>query len=231
MLSPAEKIVRFAALRRAWAEPVARATDLPRAHWAEGLPVFDTWGGLPTAQLTELIAPTEVATGAQTLLTATLAAVGRGQAFAALVDPADSFDPASAEGPLGHLLWVRPPSPTVALQAADTLLRDSNFSLVILDFRTPLMDGHLRRTPPALWYRWQRVVVESGVTVICLTARPQVVSARLRLRLNPWKKDLCELVADWSRPRSQWAAAMLLAEALRAPSLTPAAALAGALSA
>ena len=93
-------------------------------------------GGLPKGAITELISP-RVSAGSASLIHALLEAAHRNRYFVALIDGRDSFDP-SASGGLGNawlhsLLWVRCTKTLDAIKAADLLLRDGNFPLVIVD--------------------------------------------------------------------------------------------------
>src|ERR1700674_5230006 len=95
-------------------------------------------GGLPKGAITELISP-QVSAGSASLIHALIQAQ-RGAVVpvvprsVALIDARDSFDPQ----PLGnaclhHLLWVRCNKAFEAIKAADLLLRDGNFTLLIVD--------------------------------------------------------------------------------------------------
>src|SRR6266705_692856 len=90
-------------------------------------------GGFPQGGITEIISP-HVSAGSASLICALLQTAQRNGYFLALIDGHDSFDP----HPLGnaclrHLLWVRCTSTFDAIKAADLLLRDGNFPLVIVD--------------------------------------------------------------------------------------------------
>ena len=68
------------------------------------------------------------------LLRALLRQSHRARQWMALIDGRDSFDPAGVEAPvLSRLFWVRCQTAEEALKAADLLLRDRNFPLVVLD--------------------------------------------------------------------------------------------------
>src|SRR5437588_8524007 len=91
-------------------------------------------GGLPKSAITELIAP-KASAGSASLIHALLRSAQRDQHFIALIDGSDSFDPGSSDNSaLQHLLWVRCRKAFDAIKAADFLLRDGNFPVVIVDF-------------------------------------------------------------------------------------------------
>ena len=111
----------------------------------------------------------------------------------ALIDGRDSFDPQ----PLGnaylrHLLWVRCNKVFEAVKAADLLLRDGNFPLVIVDLvLNPLEE--LRKIPPTSWYRLQRLVEATSTAGLILTRQGMVSSAQLKIVLeNSWTMESFE---------------------------------------
>jgi hypothetical protein len=120
------------------------------------------------------------------LIQALLRGAYRDRYFLALIDGRDSFDPQ----PLGNiclrnLLWVRCTQAIEAVKAADLLLRDGNFPLVILDL---ILAPELRKIPPTSWYRLQRLVEPAPTAFLILTRRSIVSSAQLKLTLeNSWK--------------------------------------------
>jgi len=94
-----------------------------------------------------------------------------------------SVDP----GVLRHLLWIRCQKVTEAIKAADFLLRDGNFPVVILDLVLNPAE-ELRRIPASNWYRLQRLV-ESILTAFVVMSRHNMVpSAHRKIVLeNRWK--------------------------------------------
>jgi hypothetical protein len=149
-----------------------------------GLPELDGAGGLPRGAITELTCPGSGG-GASLLLGGLLAASRAGGGRAALVDAHDAFDPDSfPPALLHHLVWVRCPHPDQALAAADLLVRDANFRLVVLDLRR-LPEPALRRVPAAHWHRLRLAAETGGSTLLVQTAVPAVPSARIRLALAP----------------------------------------------
>jgi hypothetical protein len=104
--------------------------------------------------------------------------------FLALVDGNDSFDPQPlANACLGHLLWVRCRKAFEAVQAADLLLRDGNFPLVVLDLVLNSSE-ELRKIPQTSWYRLQRLVEAAPAAFLVLTRTSLISSAQLKLSLN-----------------------------------------------
>ena len=167
-----------------------------------GLRIFDETldGGLTKGAITELTSAPGNA-GSATIIASLLQRAGRGRYFIALIDGRDSFDPSASDGiggsALRHLLWVRCRKATEAMQAADLLLRDGNFPLVILDL--VLNPGEeLRKIPQTHWYRLQRLVEPASTAFLVLTARNMISSAQWKCTLeNRWTlSQLDEETAD-----------------------------------
>jgi len=150
---------------------------------------------LPKGAITELISP-RITAGSASLIHALLESAQRNCYFIALVDGRDSFDP-SASGGLGnaclhHLLWVRCTKALVAIKAADLLLRDGNFSLVIVDLvlNPP---AELSKIPQTSWYRLQRLVESAPTACLIMTRQGMVSSAQLKIVLeNSWTLETFE---------------------------------------
>ena len=163
--------------------PSALASVLPT-----GLPFLDPTigGGFPKSAITEVIAPT-VSAGSASLVHALLLSAQRDRQFVALIDGADSFDPASSENSaLRHLLWVRCGKAFDAIKAADFLLRDGNFPLVIVDLVLNAAE-ELRKIPQTSWYRLQRLVEAVPTACLVLNRQSLVSSAQLKIVLeNSW---------------------------------------------
>lgn len=143
-------------------------------------------GGLAKGAITEVSSVAPHA-GSATLFAALLERAERERYFIALIDGRDSFDPAAVRGAaLRHLLWVRCHQASEALQAADLLLRDGNFPLVVLDLvLNPATE--LRRIPQNNWYRLQRLVEPAPTAFLVCTAQPMISSAQWKLALeNRW---------------------------------------------
>ena len=169
----------------------------PPAHrLATGLPAIDEaiGGGLPKGAITELTSP-KVSAGSALLLYALLQSAQRAGHFLVLVDGRDSFDPQ----PLGNerlrnLLWVRCMNALDAVKAADLLLRDGNFTLVVLDLVLNA-SVELRKIPQTSWYRLQRLVETAPAAFLVLTRASIISSAQLKLSLdNAW--TLADLEQD-----------------------------------
>jgi len=144
-------------------------------------------GGLPKSAITELSSP-NLSAGSALLIHILLRSAHQAGFFLALVDGRDSFDPQAAGNEvLRHLLWVRCSQASQAVQAADFLLRDGNFPLVVLDL--VLNAGEeLRRIPQTHWYRLQRLVEAAPTASLVLTRQTIISSARLKLSLqNAWR--------------------------------------------
>ena len=175
-------------LRRLLAERFPQETLAPGARLPTGLAVFDEAlaGGLTKGTITELSSPTAQA-GSATVLAMLLRRAAREGYFIALIDGRDSFDPGSvAPSALRHLLWVRCAKTTEALQAADLLLRDGNFPLVVLDLvLNPVAE--LRKIPQTNWYRLQRLVEPAPTAFLVFTPQSMIGSAQWKLALeNQW---------------------------------------------
>jgi len=144
--------------------------------------IDDAIGGLPKNAITELTSPT-LSAGSALLIHVLLQNAHRAGFFIALIDGSDSFDPQTSGHALRNLLWVRCHQANQAVQAADLLLRDGNFPLVVLDLVLNASD-ELRKIPPTHWYRLQRLVEAAPTAFLVLTRRNMIGSAQLKLSLN-----------------------------------------------
>jgi hypothetical protein len=128
-------------------------------------------GGFPRGRMSEATGP--ASSGRTGLALAALARVTEGGALAALVDPLDRFDPASAAAAgsnLERLLWLRGGGPRTlaeATAATATLLGSGLFELVILDL-AGASSHELRRLPASTWIRLQRTVEETTTALVLL---------------------------------------------------------------
>ncbi len=186
-------------LRKLLAERFPQEPAPAPACLTTGLPQLDELlaGGLAKGAITELSSPPGTA-GSATLVAALLRRAWREGYFIALIDGRDSFDPASIEGPaLPHLLWVRCRRAREALPAADLLLRDGNFPLVVLDLALN-PPAELRQLPSSIWYRLQRLVEPAPTACLVLTSQSMIGSAQWKLGLeNRWRlPQLEEQTAD-----------------------------------
>ena len=190
-MRPGTKVID---LRKLLAErfphPVSPATSVLHT----GLSFLDqsSGGGLPKSAITELITPRRSA-GSASLIHALLQSAQRDRHFVALIDGSDSFDPGSSDNSaLRHLLWIRCRKASDAIKAADLLLRDGNFPLVIVDLVLNTAQ-ELRKIPQTSWYRLQRLV--EAVPTACLVINRQgiVSSAQLKIVLeNSWTLETLE---------------------------------------
>ncbi|PYL07277.1 MAG: hypothetical protein DME34_07180 [Verrucomicrobia bacterium] len=149
-------------------------------------------GGLPKSAITEAISP-HVSAGSALLVHALLATARESDQFIALIDGCDSFDPQSAAtGCLPHLLWVRCRKAFEAIKAADLLLRDGNFPLVIVDLVLNAPE-ELRKIPQTSWYRLQRLVEAAPTACLVMSRHSMVSSAQLKIVLeNRWNLGTLE---------------------------------------
>ncbi len=173
----------LAELRRRLAQKFPAAPRVAARALPTGLAAIDeVSGGLPLGAVTEIVAAAP-SCGSHLLVGQLLAATRATRTRVALVDAADSFDPASFPADLcAHLLWVRC-TPASALPVADLLTRDANLGLVLLDLRREAA-RELRRTPSTFWYRLQRAVEPADLALVVITPHASVPSAQLRFVLN-----------------------------------------------
>src|SRR2546428_3593207 len=170
-------------------------------------------GGLPKGAITELISP-EVSAGSASLIHALLQGDSADETPAcsadkrsvfrpvALIDGCDSFHPQPlGNACLGHLLWVRCTKALEAIKAADLLLRDGNFPLVIVDLVLNAPE-ELRKIPQTNWYRLQRLVESASTACLIMTRQGRVSSAQLKIVLeNVWSLESFEQEDAISRLR------------------------------
>jgi hypothetical protein len=175
----------------------------PAARLITGLPFLDESiaGGLPRGVITELISPA-ISAGSASLIHALVHCAYRDNYFLALIDGRDSFDPCGLDKAcLQHLLWIRCGKASEGLKAADLLLRDGNFPLVIVDLVLNAPD-ELRKIRQTNWYRLQRLVEVLPTACLVLTRYEMVSSAQLKLMLeNSWDIQTFETSKVLSGPR------------------------------
>jgi hypothetical protein len=182
---PADSIVD---LRNLLAERFHTSNSLPaNPQLKTGIDVFDENGGLIKGAITELTSA-QTSAGSALLIHCLLHVALRDRFFLALIDGRDSFDVQSADSAaLAHLFWVRCEIAAQAVKAADLLLRDGNFPLVILDLILNAAE-ELRRIPATSWYRLQRLVEGSPTAFLVMSRHNLVPSARTKLVLeNQWQ--------------------------------------------
>ena len=175
-------------LRKLLAERFPHPTAPATSVLPTGVKFLDqiTGGGLPKSAITELITPHRSA-GSASLIHVLLRSAQRDHRFVALIDGSDSFDPGSSDkSALRHLLWVRCGKGFDAIKAADFLLRDGNFPLVIVDLVLNRAN-ELRKIPQTSWYRLQRLVETVPTVCLIINRQSMVSSAQLKIVLeNCW---------------------------------------------
>jgi hypothetical protein len=184
-MAAADKIVD---LRNLLAERFPQAPLTRARHLQTDLSFLDsvTEGGLPKGAITEAISP-QLSACSASLISALLQRAAHAGYFVALIDGRDSFDP-SGLGEVGnsclrHLLWVRCHNGVEAMKAADLLLRDGNFLLVIIDLVLNSAK-ELGKIPQTSWYRLQRLVEPTSTACLVLSRRSMVASAQLKIVLE-----------------------------------------------
>lgn len=180
---------RIIDLRKLLAERFPEEQLPPGDRLVTGLGIFDQQldGGLTKGAITEVNSAPPHA-GSASMIAALLHRASHDRFFLALIDGRDSFDPSSiGASPLRHLLWVRCRTALEAVQAADLLLRDGNFPLVILDLvLNPVRE--LQKIPASHWYRLQRLVEPVPTAFLIFTPRSMISSAQWKLSLeNRWR--------------------------------------------
>lgn len=173
-----EDLLRARRLRAA--EPPLRGEDPRRLPLATGVAELDALlaGGFPRGELSEIHGP--ASSGRTGVLLALVARATGAGALAALVDPLDRLDPASARAAgadLARLLWLRgargsgeePRAKALAdaTAAVATLAGSGLFDVVALDLAGA--DRERRQLPATTWLRLARVV-ENGTSAIVLVA-------------------------------------------------------------
>jgi hypothetical protein len=181
-------------LRKLLAERFPHPPATTATHLITGFPFLDesSGGGLPRGAITELMSP-RISVGSASLIHGLVEAAHRDNYFLALIDGRDSFDPCGLNNALlRHLLWVRCSKASEAIKAADLLLRDANFPLVIVDLVLNAPE-ELRKIPQTNWYRLQRLVELAPAACLVFTPRQMVGSAQLKLVLeSSWNLENLE---------------------------------------
>ena len=190
-------------LRNLLAERFPHPSYMTAPRLITGLPFLDEpiHGGLPRGAITELIS-LGTSAGSASLIHALVHCAYRDNYFLALIDGRDSFDPCGLDNAwLQHLFWVRCSKASEGVKAADLLLRDGNFPLVIVDLVLNAPD-ELRKIPQTNWYRLQRLVEVVSTACLILTRYEIVSSAQLKLVLgNSWDIQTFETEGASSRLR------------------------------
>ena len=175
-------------LRKLLAERFPSPSTTRSSRLQTGLAFLDDAieGGLPKAAITEIISP-HISSGSASLISTLVQTAHRDRFFIALVDGCDSFDPEPlGNAQLRNLLWVRCRKAFEAIKAADLLLRDGNFPLVIVDLVLNSQE-EMRKIPQTSWYRLQRLVEAAPTACLVLTRQSMIASAQLKIVLeNSW---------------------------------------------
>ena len=187
VMQPSSNIVK---LRHLLAKrfPHLRQGPLPASSlefFATGVPALDALlgGGLPCGEFIELVGAGDGSGSAQ-VIHALLRQVSADGRFLVLVDGSDSFD-VNAVDPavLTRLLWVRCVTTDEALKAADLLLRDRNFPLLVIDLKlNPVTQ--LRKIPTSTWYRLARLLEQNHTAVLVVSPFQLVGNAGCRVRID-----------------------------------------------
>ena len=181
-------------LRKLLAERFPHPPATAATRLVTGLSFFDesSGGGLPRGAITELVSP-RISAGSASLIHGLVEAAHRDNYFMGLIDGRDSFDPCGLTNTsLRHLLWVRCTKASEAIKAADLLLRDANFPLVIVDLVLNAPE-ELRKIPQTNWYRLQRLVELAPMACLVFTPCQMVGSAQLKLVLeSSWNLENLE---------------------------------------
>ena len=152
---------RFASARDL-SDRIERLLQMPT-----GIPELD----FPRGAITEVVGA--AASGRTTVLCSALAAATQRQEACAVVDTADTFDPASAAAAgvdLRFLLWVRcAAKKRCALQVVDWLLQAGGFGLVALDVAN-LTSRDVRNIPLHTWFRFRRAVEHKPTVLLGIAA-------------------------------------------------------------
>lgn len=187
-----------AALRQLLAVRFPERTRATAGHVVTEIRALDEalGGGLPAGRFTEIVSEAP-GTGGQSIVAQLLAATRRARQRIALIDGADGFD--AAEVPpdhLQHLVWVRGRGVADAFAAADILLRDGNYAVVILDTRG-LAERALLKTPTTTWHRMRHATEAGSIAALVLSTTALVPTV-------PWRLVLREPIPLASRrqPRS-----------------------------
>jgi hypothetical protein len=160
--------------------PVRKLIDLvPRKPPASAVSPYTPGGlrpllaGWPEGAITEISGARS--SGRTALFHASLAAATAAGELCALVDGADSFDPASAEAAgvqLHRLLWVQCHHDVQdTLKSADLILHGGGFRLMVLDL-CDLPPAELQRVPLAWWHRLRLAVESTPSVLLAATAAP-----------------------------------------------------------
>lgn len=175
----------LAALRSLLATRFPERTRKSAGWIATGVRAIDEalGGGLPAGRLTELVSASP-GTGGQTVIAELLHATRVARQRVALIDAADGFVAEAVPGDsLRHLVWVRAHGAGEAFGAADILVRDGNYAVVIFDLRG-ISERTLLKTPATTWHRLRHATEASPSAVLVQTTTALVPTVPCRLLLK-----------------------------------------------
>ena len=155
-------------------------------RWASGVPGIDFQleGGFGKSCLSEVISA-GVGCGSSLLLGAMVRQAHENGEWIALVDGADSFDPAALNNEeLSRLLWVRCSNAREAMKATDLLLHDGTIPIVAIDL-IGCPRQQLRRIPSNTWHRLARSAETCATVCVVLTPEHMISTAEARIELLP----------------------------------------------
>ncbi|MGB0371048.1 MAG: hypothetical protein ACPGN3_06820 [Opitutales bacterium] len=155
-------------------------SDVSHWHATDRQILVRDWLGSACLELVE----SQIACGAQIHVEALLEEASKLQSYAAIIDTQQTWNPSqlSSEA-LRHILWVRCREQSQALRAADVLIRDENFRIILIDLRT-LSHSALKRIPQSHWYRLQRIAQNQNSTLIAATSFPSIAASQLRIEIG-----------------------------------------------
>jgi hypothetical protein len=161
---PSSKIIE---LRQVLAERFPQEMPPPASLLTTGIECLDRSleGGMRRGAITQLVAPYP-SCGSASLLHDLIDSMHiAASQFVALIDGKNSFEPLNSTN---LLLWIRCDNATQAIRATDLIIRDGNIALSILDLKQNEVQ-ELRKVPPTVWYRLQRVTADTGTTLLLIT--------------------------------------------------------------
>jgi hypothetical protein len=190
---------KFPGLRLKLDESLADPPDQPQTL----SPLADLFENrLAKGTLNEVVAGGDKIFGSATLMRELIHHAANKSQIIALVDGSDSFDVTGVSSTeLLRLLWVRCVDADKALKATDLLLRDGNLPLVWLDLKLN-PEAQLRKIPPTIWYRFQRLIETTATICVVTTPRPLIAPAQTRITLQSGfsfadlERDATELVRE-----------------------------------
>ena len=137
-------------------------------------------GGLVTGLLTEFVSVVPSG-GSQLTFGSILISTRRARQRVALVDAADGFSlDGLGDESVAHLVWVRCGSLAESWRAADLVVRDPNYSVIVIDVRG-FPERELLRTRDAIWVRLQRAAEQADTAVAIQTCLAVVPNAAVRV--------------------------------------------------